>query len=188
MEQMEGSRLSPPNALDLVIPSRDVLSSDGARFGGKAIGLLRLEKMGLQVPSWMGVSSDAFVDHLRVAGVSAAAEEIGRRVAFGGDNVQELAGEVRSGIQRTALSERFFLELAQALTLIPGPYGYALRSSALDEDGRRFSFAGIHETFLAIRDHGELCRAVINCWSATVSDAALAYRRCFAIKGEQRMA
>lgn len=53
----------------------------------------------------------------------------------------------------------------------------AVRSSAIDEDGRLASFAGQHDTFLNIRSLGAVADAVERCWKSTRTETALAYRR-----------
>ena len=53
----------------------------------------------------------------------------------------------------------------------------AVRSSATAEDSAEFSFAGLHDTVLDVRDVRELERAVKQCWASLWSDRAVAYRR-----------
>lgn len=53
----------------------------------------------------------------------------------------------------------------------------AVRSSALDEDGDGASFAGIHDTFLFVRDADHAVRAVRGVWASASSERALSYRR-----------
>lgn len=56
-----------------------------------------------------------------------------------------------------------------------GPGLVAVRSSALDEDGARHSFAGVHSTFLNVA-HAEVLDMVKRCLASTGSDEARAYR------------
>lgn len=51
-----------------------------------------------------------------------------------------------------------------------------VRSSAVDEDGARASFAGIYESFLGVCGADQVVGAVQACWSGLHSDRALAYR------------
>jgi phosphoenolpyruvate synthase/pyruvate phosphate dikinase len=53
----------------------------------------------------------------------------------------------------------------------------AVRSSAVDEDGGRASFAGQHETYLHLAGLDEIVDAVARCWASASSERALAYRR-----------
>jgi phosphoenolpyruvate synthase/pyruvate phosphate dikinase len=53
----------------------------------------------------------------------------------------------------------------------------AVRSSAVDEDGRDASFAGQHDTFLNISGADQLWWAISRCVASFGADRALAYRR-----------
>src|SRR4029079_15301400 len=53
----------------------------------------------------------------------------------------------------------------------------AVRSSALDEDGRDASFAGQHDTYLNIRGTEAVLAAVHRCARSAMSPEALAYRQ-----------
>jgi pyruvate,water dikinase len=53
---------------------------------------------------------------------------------------------------------------------------FAVRSSAVGEDGSAASFAGLHETELDVAPDG-VADAVQRCWASLWSPAALAYRR-----------
>ncbi len=52
----------------------------------------------------------------------------------------------------------------------------AVRSSAMDEDGRFASFAGQYETFLNRVGEQEVAAAVLRCWHATKADRVTEYR------------
>jgi pyruvate, water dikinase len=53
----------------------------------------------------------------------------------------------------------------------------AVRSSAIDEDGAKASFAGQHETYLNIIGADAIIQAVTRCWESARSEHALDYRR-----------
>jgi phosphoenolpyruvate synthase/pyruvate phosphate dikinase len=57
-----------------------------------------------------------------------------------------------------------------------GPCAVAVRSSATAEDSAEFTFAGLHATFLDMRDMADLERAIVRCWASLWSDRAVAYR------------
>ena len=59
----------------------------------------------------------------------------------------------------------------------------AVRSSAVDEDGRAASFAGQHETFLNIMGVDSIMQAVTRCWESARSERALDYRRKQGLSG-----
>ncbi|AQT81819.1 hypothetical protein B1R94_25060 [Mycolicibacterium litorale] len=51
-----------------------------------------------------------------------------------------------------------------------------VRSSALDEDGAKASFAGIYESYLGVVGAERVAAAVRDCWSGLHSERAVAYR------------
>lgn len=53
----------------------------------------------------------------------------------------------------------------------------AVRSSALDEDGSRASFAGVYDSYLGVLGAEEVLRAVRDCWAGLNSMHADAYRQ-----------
>lgn len=64
----------------------------------------------------------------------------------------------------------------------------AVRSSAVDEDGSAASFAGLHETFLNVRDEDALERAVAACRASAAAARARAYRRVRGLAEGSRIA
>lgn len=62
-----------------------------------------------------------------------------------------------------------------------GPAPVAVRSSAVDEDGDKASFAGVYESFLGLIGAEAIMPAVRACWSAASSDRAVGYRERMAV-------
>ncbi len=73
-------------------------------------------------------------------------------------------------------NEALAAQLDAALARFPAETRFAVRSSAVDEDGVDHSFAGIHETQLNVAPAGVL-KAMQACWASVQSSTALAYRR-----------
>jgi pyruvate,water dikinase len=64
----------------------------------------------------------------------------------------------------------------------------AVRSSAMDEDGCRASFAGQHATYLNVVGVEAVAQAVLRCWQSAYSTHALDYRRHWGLTEEVTMA
>lgn len=64
----------------------------------------------------------------------------------------------------------------------------AVRSSAVDEDGARFSFAGVNETFLNVAGLRALADAAVACWQSGTSERARSYRQQMGLPGHPRVA
>ena len=61
----------------------------------------------------------------------------------------------------------------------------ALRSSAIDEDGRFASFAGQYETYLNLVGDDAVADAVMRCWLSTRSDRVTEYRERYGLSSEE---
>jgi phosphoenolpyruvate synthase/pyruvate phosphate dikinase len=66
-------------------------------------------------------------------------------------------------------------EVAESVRSLPGPF--AVRSSAVGEDGTDASFAGQHITLLNVRTPADLTDAVRDIWWSANSDSAISYRQ-----------
>jgi pyruvate,water dikinase len=86
-------------------------------------------------------------------------------VALGGAVVDAVAGHDESAIGR----------VADSVAALNAPF--AVRSSAVDEDGANASFAGQHLTLLNVRGAQELTSAVSEVWWSANSDSAITYRQ-----------
>jgi pyruvate,water dikinase len=86
-------------------------------------------------------------------------------VALSGPVVEAVAAE----------DEKAIAKVAKAVRTLPGPL--AVRSSAVDEDGKEASFAGQHLTLLNVPTADELPSALREIWWSANSDSAITYRQ-----------
>ncbi len=88
---------------------------------------------------------------------------------------------IRARITNANLSESVRGALARGFHEIQSgassPKPLAVRSSATAEDSAEFSFAGLHDTILDVRDLPHLESAVKQCWASLWSERAVTYRR-----------
>ena len=153
-------------------------------LGGKAANLARLEALGMPVPPWYAVSTEAFDQALEAAGlrerIAARLEAAGQEA---GETVSESAwrrasGEIRGWIRGMPLPDALEAEMAAAQAArIPAGALVAVRSSAAGEDAAGESFAGLHDSFLYVRGEEALREAVRGVWASAWNERALAYRR-----------
>ena len=122
------------------------------QLGGKAQALNALNKSGLLIPAWIVLAPQAFY----------ASTDIAQFLAAPGDT--KLAPDVQS-------------ELDMALSrLCPNNEPVAVRSSALDEDGKQHSFAGQFDSFLFVAPQ-DVSGKVIAVWQSAFNERGLVYRR-----------
>jgi hypothetical protein len=144
-------------------------------LGGKGASLERLLRMGAPTPPGFCLTTRAFRHHLEIgapngeiaAAIQAlpdpAAREILLRQLIEEPLAAPLGPDLEAGVERLAATNGG----AEAR--------FAVRSSAIGEDGRTASFAGIHETELEL-SAAEVPAAVRRCWASVWSDRALQYR------------
>ncbi len=125
-----------------------ILQIPTGQIGGKATNLQRLEDFGVRVPQWAVLPSEVLTQQLD-ASVDINAARIPETVQ------QELT--------------EFFGEEFTTRT-------YAVRSSALDEDGAQFSFAGQFETHLHV-PFFKINESIHRIWLSAGSERVLTYRR-----------
>ncbi len=86
-------------------------------------------------------------------------------VALSGDLVEAVASGEEKAIEK----------VAKAIGTLPPPF--AVRSSAVDEDGAAASFAGQHLTLLNVHSATDVPGAVREVWWSANSDSAITYRQ-----------
>jgi pyruvate,water dikinase len=86
-------------------------------------------------------------------------------VALSGDLVEAIASEDEKAIEK----------VAKAIADLSAPF--AVRSSAVDEDGASASFAGQHLTVLNVHSAADVPGAVREVWWSANSDSAITYRQ-----------
>jgi hypothetical protein len=86
-------------------------------------------------------------------------------VALSGDLVEAVASGDEKAIEK----------VAKAIAALPAPF--AVRSSAVDEDGAAASFAGQHLTVLNVHSAADVPGAVREVWWSANSDSAITYRQ-----------
>ena len=153
---------------------------DEPRFGGKSANLGELLAAGIRVPPGFALSSEAFAEFARGAGL---ADEIAGALAriSGSDDVERIgaAAETISQAMRFApLPDAIAGEVAASYESLGEGTAppVAVRSSAVGEDSHDATFAGQQESYLWIREAGPVCRAVRDCWISLYSVPAISYR------------
>ncbi len=154
-----------------------------AELGGKAASLDELARSGYPIPPGFCLTATAYrAQFAAVADPAAIAADVERLPDEGARRaiVEQLdaapmpapvLAALRSGLAELS---RELAVLADGAVDVGRPL-FAVRSSALDEDGVAASFAGIHETELG-RAADEVDGAVRRCWRSLWSAGAVGYR------------
>jgi rifampicin phosphotransferase len=149
-------------------------------LGGKGASLDRLIRMGFRVPPGFCLTTAAF--RAQRAGLEARHGGVtdGPTDAPGTPQPPSWLDELASGpLVRpvaTALEAGMGRLVDQLAAAGIADGRFAVRSSAIGEDGSIASYAGLHETELNLRRE-DIAGAVARCWASLWSPAALAYRQ-----------
>ncbi len=163
----------------------DIDAEDIALVGGKNASLGELYRhltpRGVRVPNGFAITTDAYRAHLAAAG----GEQALRSLFDGLDarNVADLARRAeaaRALFIRTPLPSDVRAAILAAYARLREQYGdavsLAVRSSATAEDLPTASFAGQHDSYLAIRGEEALLDASRRCFASLFNDRAIHYR------------
>lgn len=139
------------------------------KLGGKAYHLAKLREAEFLVPSFIVLTLDFFYNFL-----GEAAPRL-RELLSSYD--EKKRGEILELIGARDFSEELKLKVLSETRPVFGPEPrLAVRSSAIDEDGDIYSFAGMMESFLSVEGEEELFTAIKNCYLSCFSERAMAYR------------
>lgn len=160
--------------MDIVAPMADaqsvVVGDDvtSETFGGKGFSLQQLAAAGLQVPPFMVITTDEFSDHLSRNRLTSAWEKHFRDV----EHIDET--HWRRLFADTTMSPALHNRITAFIAAHPGGT-FAVRSSGSLEDGLESSFAGQYETFLNLRQAGDILTAVEHCWASLFAERVASY-------------
>lgn len=151
-------------------PGSVLRAEDGAHretMGGKASSLAALERAQLPIPAWFVVPPTVLHASLSDA----------ERTAFAAACASADVATIEHVLTSVEISEPIRSEIAQQVaTLCPDGVFVAVRSSALDEDGLRYSFAGQLASYLCVAPE-DVPAKIVEVWRSGFSATVLTYRR-----------
>ncbi|AHF00335.1 PEP/pyruvate-binding domain-containing protein [Thioalkalivibrio paradoxus] len=150
-------------------------ASDAAIYGAKAANLAHLLAAGVPTLPGLVLGVDVLRRQLERLGLAAAADAVFARLGRAdAEATRSEARRIREMLMNAALEPELTAALQAALD--PGAT-YAVRSSALGEDGREASFAGQFDTVLHCRTGDEVADAVRHVWGSLFGERVLQYAR-----------
>jgi pyruvate,water dikinase len=181
---MTAISLSPRSlrGLRALLSPDEALRAGPAVVGGKAHALARLAHVELEIPAWLVLPASSLDLHLRAGGVHRqVARTLEELRGVSGDQaavrraITSAARQLQSLVAEIVLDPALEDELRQAAELLaPGPF--AVRSSAVGEDGARHSWAGQFATVLGVTGQEQILAGLRQCWQSAFSERALDYR------------
>jgi phosphohistidine swiveling domain-containing protein/uncharacterized protein with GYD domain len=166
--------MAPPLILSLETCSERTL------VGGKAAGLGRLLRAGFRVPQGICLTTAVYQQALGEAKIAAAEDWArARHEASRSQVLDRMRARVGSLSVPRAIVEQLSEDLnalAARFGMVSGlkPLGWAVRSSAVVEDGEQATYGGLYRTVLGVTTE-QVPRAIAECWSSIWCEAAYAY-------------
>ncbi|MDO4773320.1 MAG: PEP/pyruvate-binding domain-containing protein [Bacillota bacterium] len=144
------------------------------QIGGKAFQLAELAEAGFSVPPFFVLTQEAFRRFLGEDGERLQSLLSAYELGNADQNREAICSLIRN---RPFPAEWKESVLSKVMERFGADCSLAVRSSAVDEDGDQFSFAGMMESFLKVKGGDALFDAIRNCYLSCFSERAMRYRK-----------
>ncbi|MCJ7683601.1 MAG: PEP-utilizing enzyme [Desulfobacteraceae bacterium] len=166
--------------MTLTLPIERIRDEDQPKVGGKAYALASLWKAGFNVPTALCVTSDAYDTYATSTGLRERILMEIHRKAFSDmrwEEVWDASLRIRNMFLTTPMPRSLKDTLGDMIAACFMEKPSAVRSSAPGEDSKRASFAGLHDSYVNVRNPDAILEHVRKVWASLWSDASLLYRR-----------
>lgn len=161
--------------------SKDAVCLDSLSVGGKAKELAWLDRHGFRVPRWCVLTTEAFQFFL--SSNPALRETIETSLASlqtKNLDAEEASKRIARAFESATLPVDVVTQIREALVQQFGSdfesIEFAVRSSIVDEDGSKHSFAGQMESSLFQKRLDSIVKSVLRCYQSAYSKHVLLYR------------
>lgn len=140
-------------------------------MGGKATNLYIMTKEGISIPKWFCLSSEIYNQYYQT--ISTEVNELLNSIIQDDlENIKECSRQIGVLFENLELESELEVKI---LSRLEDGKRYAVRSSALGEDGAENSYAGQLSSFLYI-EKKEIIQSVKRCWASLFSPQSIQYR------------
>ena len=160
-----------------VDPAPDGKDRDESAVGAKALGLARMNHIGLSVPAGFCVTAAAYHEHLKCNNIMPRLAADTAKLA---DAEHERRRDILAGVRQTIIAAPMADELVEEIRshyVTLEAHRVAVRSSATAEDLPGHSFAGLYDTYLGVTGIDNCIKAVQKCWASLWTERAYEYRQ-----------
>lgn len=149
-------------------------SSTPETVGGKGNSLVTLSSAGFSVPDGVIVTTDLFTEVLKANDAYETTQATLEQIDM--SNFQEVAATLRETVERLEIPAELRTQITESVADLDAD-AVAVRSSAVAEDSKDASFAGLHDSKLNVPTESDtLVAAVRSCWESLFTDRAMVYR------------
>ena len=156
-----------------------VVNSPLSMVGGKAKNLANMRQLGLPVPEWLVVTTEAFVSFLTSNNLLSDVENLrGNIIDLDRASQQERLLNLQNKILQSEFSPELIASFKRAYESISDANNtfFAVRSSVADEDGAKDSFAGQMDSFLYQQGEVAILESIKKCFASAFNHRAIIYR------------
>ncbi|WP_406661679.1 PEP/pyruvate-binding domain-containing protein [Methanolobus sp. ZRKC3] len=164
---------------ELVIPFEKIRKEQSELIGSKAFSLYSIVDEGMKVPPFACITTKAYERFLDTSTLRGKITmELSRK------DVEDMRWEemwdkslrIRSHFLNTPIPETLDRQMREQLSKLFSDVPVVVRSSAPGEDSSDTSFAGLHESYVNVRDVDPIMKHIRLVWASLWSDAAFLYR------------
>jgi pyruvate,water dikinase len=171
--------------MNYIIPLDQLRLKDAGEVGGKNAALGELisgfSSKGISVPDGIALTTDAFNFFIEDNNLTKNIQRLFQSATTTNTAIlYRVSATLKRKIKHGILSEKLKKEIhdhLEGLRKKNGPgVSFSVRSSATYEDDPKTSFAGLHDSFLNLRQDEEIMRALVLCYASLCNQRALFYR------------
>ena len=160
----------------MLVSLNEIDPSLRADFGSKAANIAQLIRSGFPVPEGFCVPVRHYLEHMKWDPIPQKMNELlSDQKSINAEELRRRLEHLREEISAAPLSADLFQQIETGCGRLKNDR-VAVRSSATAEDLPGHSFAGLYDTFLAVRGIANVIQAVKNCWASLWSQRAFEYR------------
>lgn len=156
----------------MIITRESIDSYSKRHAGGKGYQLHLLTKAGFPVPNWRIVGSKIFKDFKNAHDIESKFQKF---LAENPEDWKKVSLYMEELIESLEYPDHLEKMIEDAYSDI-NCKSIAVRSSAIDEDGVKHSFAGQLSSYLFVRSKEGALDSIKKCWASAYSERVLAYR------------
>ena len=148
--------------------------------GGKALAVAKMSSNKLKVPKSLCITTDTFEAFLEHEGLRSQIlmEYYKKRFEdMRWEEIWDLALRIKNMFLKTPFPSEIETDLKHLVAHFFGDHPVVVRSSAIGEDSAKYSFAGIHESYVNVRGAESILNHIKLVWASLYSDVAILYRQ-----------
>lgn len=139
-------------------------------IGGKAFHLIHLNTLDINVPKWIALTSECFYAFL--------GEKKEQYFNLLNNYNETNRKEIINLIKHTEFPQKLKHDIEEKIKANFNPHDtLSIRSSATDEDGDEYSFAGMLESYLDIKQGDKIFDYIKQCYCSCFSERIMEYRK-----------